>query len=242
MPSFKILGLSPSFCLKWNFALALFFFSSQKLISFEEPSTKLIANEFRKKKLLNVTKISSDPYAKRSLKPKASTDLCGIVYVEGKTKYITKTYKNSEDLDKDHAYLTHLGKCGTCSSLQDLASYMTLKDMTTPSRRCAFLSFSEVLGVDCFLNFGFSLPCAKTWYYNSKNTAKKCLGVCLRSLFKSENYNLSNGKLNPCLECDEKISGPIFKEIAGRTRRNSGLVSAIGRSPWEIAKIRHDYY
>ena len=34
-----------------------------------------------------------------------------------------------------------------------------------------------------------------------------------------------NGHLNKCLQCDEDISGPIFKYESGRTRRNSGIIS-----------------
>ena len=36
-------------------------------------------------------------------------------------------------------------------------------------------------------------------------------------------------ELNDCLQCDEDKSGPIFQHFAGRTRRRSGLLSAIVR-------------
>ena len=35
--------------------------------------------------------------------------------------------------------------------------------------------------------------------------------------------------LNDCLQCDEDEAGPVFKAVAGRTRRRSGLESAIAR-------------
>ena len=41
--------------------------------------------------------------------------------------------------------------------------------------------------------------------------------------------DIVDGKLNPCLECDEVKSGPLFKYYAGRTRRDSGIVSSIPR-------------
>lgn len=41
--------------------------------------------------------------------------------------------------------------------------------------------------------------------------------------------NENTGKLNACLWCDERISGPGFKYQAARTRRNSGLESEIPR-------------
>ena len=35
--------------------------------------------------------------------------------------------------------------------------------------------------------------------------------------------------MNACLQCDEDESGPNFAKFAGRTRRNTGLESAITR-------------
>jgi hypothetical protein len=37
--------------------------------------------------------------------------------------------------------ITHAGSCGACSTLADLAVYLTQRDLTTPVRRCGFLSF-----------------------------------------------------------------------------------------------------
>lgn len=47
------------------------------------------------------------------------------------------------------------------------------------------------------------------------------------------------GRLNPCLQCDECRSGPIFQKIAGRTRRGSGIVSAISRNG--VKPLQHEY-
>ena len=41
---------------------------------------------------------------------------------------------------------------------------------------------------------------------------------------------------------DEDESGPIFQQVARRTRRNSGMGSAIWRPPDTIANVTHDYY
>mmetsp|Transcript_18097 Transcript_18097/g.29356 ORF Transcript_18097/g.29356 Transcript_18097/m.29356 type:complete len:316 (-) Transcript_18097:1042-1989(-) len=48
-------------------------------------------------------------------------------------------------------------------------------------------------------------------------------------------------RLNSCLQCDECRSGPVFQKMAGRTRRNSGLESAIRRPPRQMANISHSY-
>eukprot|EP00924_Labyrinthula_sp_SR-Ha-C_P006812 maker-scaffold_8-snap-gene-1.43-mRNA-1 protein AED:0.38 eAED:0.38 QI:0/0/0/0.5/1/1/2/0/354 len=56
-----------------------------------------------------------------------------------------------------------------------------------------------------------------------------------------KDYQWQNGeyRLNPCLQCDECRSGPIFQKIAGRTRRNSGIESAINRP--DVIPIDHNY-
>jgi hypothetical protein len=51
-----------------------------------------------------------------------------------------------------------------------------------------------------------------------------------------------DGKLNDCIQCDETLSGPVFKYEAGRNRRNSGIVSEIRRDNKEIYNITHCYY
>ena len=42
-------------------------------------------------------------------------------------------------------------------------------------------------------------------------------------------YNSHKDILNDCLQCDESVNGSTFKKFAGRTRRNSGIKSAIKR-------------
>ena len=46
--------------------------------------------------------------------------------------------------------------------------------------------------------------------------------------------------LNDCLQCDEDEAGPVFKAVAGRTRRRSGLESAIARPCSTVAQIVHE--
>ena len=55
------------------------------------------------------------------------------------------------------------------------------------------------------------------------------------------NVNAS-GQLRPCLQCDEDNSGPGFKYSAGRTRRNSGIESAIPRADSELYPVDHSAY
>jgi hypothetical protein len=55
-------------------------------------------------------------------------------------------------------------------------------------------------------------------------------------------FQWQNGefRLNPCLQCDECRSGPIFQKISGRTRRNSGIETDIKR-PDVAPEIFHNY-
>jgi len=54
-------------------------------------------------------------------------------------------------------------------------------------------------------------------------------------------YHLPDGRLNDCLLCDEVQSGPVFKAVAGRTRRNSGLPNALCRPCSEVRPLVHAY-
>ena len=81
-------------------------------------------------------------------------------------------------------------------------------------------------------------------------TRRQCAGVCIRHYGiwevltdnMGDAHNDERGNLNPCLACDESASGPAFQYAAGRTRRTSGLVSAIERSTMEIFDVDHHLY
>ncbi len=93
----------------------------------------------------------------------------------------------------------------------------------------------------CIEALGFSHACARIWFFNARHTREECLAVCLVSWAEGEPSTTMDGKLNPCLQCDEDRSGPVFKLVAGRTRRNSGLRSSIPRPDEEVAHVVHDY-
>ncbi|MEZ5507795.1 MAG: hypothetical protein R3F38_18265 [Gammaproteobacteria bacterium] len=52
----------------------------------------------------------------------------------------------------------------------------------------------------------------------------------------------ADGNLNPCLLCDEMLSGPGFQYSAGRIRRNSGILSEIERPDEQVYPVNHDYF
>lgn len=141
----------------------------------------------------------------------------------------------------DPHQVTHTGPCGACSSLQDLAVYAGQIDLTDPVRQCGLSGFTQGMEghIECLEALGFSPACATIWYYNTVNTRTQCLTLCLKHL--NDPYLDAEGQLNPCLACDEEESGPIFKALSGRTRRNSGLPSAICRPCDSVSPLTHPY-
>jgi len=140
--------------------------------------------------------------------------------------------------------VTHGGACGACSSLADLEVYARIPDQTDPVRSCAMSNLGgPVEDVDACIQdtVGFTPPCARAWAYNAIHDGELCREICLISLLDDEPYNQPDGTLNGCLQCDEDVSGAVFKTIAGRTRRNSGLASAICRPCETVWRIDHMY-
>lgn len=166
--------------------------------------------------------------------------VCGMRLVDGTAgTYTVETYSSVDAADAAGADVTHGGACGLCSSLEDLAVYAGIADLTSPVRACGVAGLSEgVESVDqCLQDMGFSPPCARIWAYNTQHTQAECLGPCIELL--SAPYHEPDGSLNACLQCDEDLSGPVFKAVAGRTRRNSGLATALCRPCETVWRVDH---
>ena len=160
---------------------------------------------------------------------------------QARQRYRLETFASREAAGEAGAHVTHLTPCDLCSSLEDLAAYMSHWDMTAPGRACGLQgTISRELGLQCFAELGLTPPCAAIWLDNADHTRAVCLLPCLIHL--NSPYNREDGSLNDCLQCDEDESGPIFQQVARRTRRNSGMGSAIWRPPDTIANVTHDYY
>ncbi len=89
---------------------------------------------------------------------------------------------------------------------------------------------------------GFSDECVSIWIWNVHNTREKCFWRCLYAWVNDIPNVLPDGSLNACMLCDEDISGPNFKYFSGRTRRTSGIPSAIPRPPEEMCDVEHCYF
>ena len=201
---------------------------------------------FYSKIILNPIVIDGDPYKEfqeSSWFEFPEEAVCAIKYEDtDRIHYVINTFSDESAAESNGYIVTHKGHCGTCSTLQDLATYLYHRDLTTPVRRCSAMVWFRPWCLHCLENLGLSPACAETWYYNAKNTARKCLCPCLYSWIHNEPFNKPDGSLNDCLACDEEQSGFVFHYVAGRTRRNSGIRSEIDRPEDEIYPIVHDYY
>ena len=234
-----------SFC-----GLLLFFLVTGSLIpsgrgnELEEYDDVVVA-AFYSKVIGNPIVVAGDPYEDFQGAPWfefPEEAVCAIKYEDDRTYYVIGTFRDERAAEDNGYTVTHKGHCGTCSTLQDLASYLYHRDLTTPVRRCSALVWFKPWSISCLEALGFTRPCAETWYYNAKNTARECLRPCIDSWVRKEPFNKPDGSLNDCLACDEERSGPVFKYVAGRTRRNSGIQSSIDRPEDEVYSIVHDYY
>ncbi|MBV1858694.1 MAG: hypothetical protein KUG77_09810, partial [Nannocystaceae bacterium] len=183
--------------------------------------------------------LSVDPYATPKDFPLDEFSVCAVV-VDG-DDYSVQTFASDAAAEDAGATVTHDGACGMCSPLQDLAVYMREGDLTEPVRACGLVGLSggEEAQLGCLLEMGFTEPCAQIWGYNTTHTRTMCLQICLDLL--DAPYHEPDGSLNACLQCDEDLSGPVFKAVAGRTRRNTGLASALCRPCGEVRRVVHRY-
>ena len=189
---------------------------------------------------LNPIGVGEDPYstwAGRTPPASPPGTVCGVRFEADRIHYRTETFESAAEADRAGSHVTHTGGCGACSTLQDLAVYLERTDLTAPVRRCGMQP--GTLG--CIEGLGFSHACARIWDFNVQNTKRECFGVCMRSWMSGEPSTKPDGSLNDCLRCDEDRSGPVFKVVAGRTRRNSGIRSSIPRPNEQVAHVVHDY-
>lgn len=188
----------------------------------------------------------------RASKHVRDSRVCAIDLVDQESlEYRLVTFPSHDLALAEGMVVTHQHQCGACSGLHDLAIYLETEDMVTPSRVCA-----RKLGLrnkkDCFIEkIGFSEKCAELWAYNAWNTAITCSRTCLkdyglaniiRNRFPDDHLD-DEGQIRPCILCDEVKSVPAYNYGAGRTRRNSGIISELPRDEDEIYSIDfREYY
>jgi hypothetical protein len=207
------------------------------------PADPTLLATLRAKVLLNPAPLDGDPYlAWRGREPPVPPPgaVCGIRFEPDRVRYRLEPFGSAEAARAAGFAVTHAGTCGTCSTLQDLAVYLERPDLTSPVRRCG-MRLTQADVVTCLGALGFSRACAETWAFNARNTRYACFVPCVMSWVTGEPSARPDGRLNDCLQCDEDRSGPVFKAVAGRTRRNSGIRSSIPRPEEQVAPVVHDY-
>ena len=178
--------------------------------------------------------------------PPQSTNLgkdavCAHHYSDKCDEYTIVSYNSSEEAKAAGGVITHFGKCGTCSTRQDLGVYMKYPDMTSVGKTCGIKTlYSMSSSIKCFEDLGMTAPCARIWADNAQYDSKNCVVLCLAQYFSAYNGAYPKCELNACLACDEKFAGPIFQKVAGRTRRNTGLESAITRPCEFVQQLDHE--
>ncbi len=180
--------------------------------------------------------LTADPYDAPA--PAARGGACAVELVDAR-RYRLRTFDTLDAAKAAGAMVTHADACGLCSTLHDLSVYASMPDLGQPVRECG-LAHQDLPGnVTCLEALGFTRPCAQIWAYNTQHTRARCLELCVASFL--DPYVAADGTLNPCLACDERESGPVFKAVAGRTRRNTGIPNAICRPCTEVVRLEHEY-
>ena len=186
--------------------------------------------------------LEDDPYEHPGDHPLEPEKACGILFdTDGPGSYGLQTYETPAAALEAGAAITHHGACGLCSSLVNLGVYIRNNDLAGPVRQCGIdhAMDGQEHHIECLMNLGFDLPCAQIWYRNTKHTQAECFLTCMENLEKP--YHNEDGSLNDCIQCDEDLSGVVFKAVSGRTRRNSGLPTALCRPCASVSPVVHRY-
>lgn len=104
----------------------------------------------------------------------------GVTQLCENTSYRLKTYPSRQSAEAAGGYVTHLGHCGVCSTMQDMAVYAEYLHPTSPGNFCRRQSFTSLEnGIACYRSLGMTQDCARIWADTSWNTAKNCFGSCV---------------------------------------------------------------
>ncbi|MBL9038258.1 MAG: hypothetical protein JNG84_07090 [Archangium sp.] len=186
-----------------------------------------------------VAELTTTPY---DAPPPPNDGVCAVVVDDlAARSYHLQTFTDVAEADAAGAILTHHDACGVCSTLKDFVVYARERDVGSKVKKCGYDSFGKSFSflVGCIEAIGFTTPCAQMWAYNTDNTRAQCFSPCI---FGDQSvYQYADGRLNDCLACDEEKSGPVFKAVAGRTRRNTGLATSICRPCSEVRPVAHAY-
>lgn len=145
--------------------LFLFFISAVAEDTYPCNKTQAI-EAFKQKILLNpFPPFKNDPYQNQTIESlqlieatlQNSDIVCALKYTDASKRrfYDLQQFADAATAQTAGYIVTHQGRCGTCSSLQDLAVYLERPDLTSPVRKCAILTLvSNELAFYCIKKLG----------------------------------------------------------------------------------------
>ena len=184
--------------------------------------------------------VSVDPFSQPA--PARVEGVCAVHVVdEGAKTYRLVTHATQGEATAAGGRVTHLDPCGACSTLADLAVFGREADLGRRVQDCGVKTVAAGLeaNITCLQELGFTPACARIWGYSTRFTRGKCLGTCFTLL--DAPYHLADGGVNECLACDEKEGAAILRAASGRTRRNTGVPSAVCLPCGSVARVTHDW-
>lgn len=139
-----------------------------------------------------------------------------------------KTVPSLEDAVAAGDYVTHVGPCGACSSLQDLATIMTTNQLPMRANDCYWRSGGAAdLGTakTCFESLGFSSTCARIMAsYQDRINRSQCPSFCAAFALGQGQDTPACEKSSVCYPCINLMEAR-YKIVAGRVETNSGYPS-----------------
>lgn len=165
------------------------------------------------------------------------------VCVEDEATGITTTLSNDHELTNANSssHVLNCGHCGKCSNRHDIQVYEdTRNTLTKIATQCTLEAFYAGLDINHFKpclekHSQLSPPCVDCWVLNVECNWKHCFKTCVKHKappfrWLPSYYQRSHSSpLDPCIECDERMCGPLFIDCAGANRRRVGVVSDLQR-------------
>jgi len=157
-----------------------------------------------------------------------------------------QSYPSWDDAEADGAIVTHVGACGVCSTMEDLAALMSIKDLTPAVSKCVvkvtLFGINLPNLIECVQELGLTFDCANLLSLNAIQLAQSCSVRCQNSVFRGEPPQgpAPNCDLSDCVTCTNEFIYPIYEAFAGRDTHRSGILAGYARSCADDVDITHE--
>ncbi|KAG7368276.1 filamentous hemagglutinin family outer membrane protein [Nitzschia inconspicua] len=197
-----------------------------------------VVNNFRALDHANPMTIQCDPFASTTcVQGLTSGEACVVELIPpasgGGTcpdnfSYELKTVESLEEALAAGDYVTHLGPCGACSSLQDLATMITTTQLPMRGNDCYWQSggLGDIgTARTCFENLGFTTNCARILAsFQNRINLRGCPSFCAAFALGQGQDAPACSQSNVCSSCVDLIE-ERYSIVAGRRTTNSGYPS-----------------